>query len=68
MTNDKPKHYNDEEKWTIAENARKYGGSFVQALIEAYMRADRTNARKIEMAFPEYLEEYLNFGNKQKAQ
>lgn len=35
-----------------------YGGSFVRALSQAWLRADARNAAKIEMAFPEYIKEY----------
>jgi hypothetical protein len=38
-----------------------YGGSFVAALGQAWMRADEHNGQKIKAAFPEYWDEYREF-------
>ena len=35
-----------------------YGGSFVQALAEAALRADPENLERLKNAFPEYWDEY----------
>jgi hypothetical protein len=48
----------EEEDITVVHTMRHYGGSFVQALAEAAMRADPINLRRIKEAFPEYWEEY----------
>ena len=49
------------EKNTVAENMKKYGGSFVQALGVALSHADMWNTTKIKLTWPELWEEYLNF-------
>lgn len=49
---------NQELKLDIANNMLKYGGSFVKCLASCIMHADAQNLRKIEMLFPEYLENY----------
>jgi hypothetical protein len=36
----------------------QYGGSFVQALAHAMVKADRSNRNKLIVAFPEYVKEY----------
>lgn len=43
----------------ISDNMRTYGGSFVQALGECLIRADRVNTMKITEAFINYIIEYL---------
>lgn len=43
---------------------RSYGGSFVQALAEAAVRADETNLERIKTAFPEYWLQYQAMGQK----
>lgn len=50
-----------EQKFTVAENMKKYGGSFVQALGVALSHADMWNTIKIKLSWPELWEEYLNF-------
>jgi hypothetical protein len=35
-----------------------FGGSFVKALAECWLRADRGNKTKLEEAFPDYFLEY----------
>ena len=49
------------EKFTVAENMKKYGGSFAQALGVALSHADMWNTTKIKLTWPELWEEYLNF-------
>lgn len=49
------------QKFTVAGNMKKYGGSFVQALGVALSHADMWNATKIKLTWPELWEEYLNF-------
>lgn len=49
------------QKFTVAENMKKYGGSFVQALGVALSHADMWNATKIKLIWPELWEVYLNF-------
>lgn len=53
--------YTRDQKLKIYENMKKYGGGFVKALAEAIIRADKNNLEKLENAFPEYFNEYLNF-------
>jgi hypothetical protein len=45
----------------IAENMRKYGGSFAQAIGFAMGLADESNLRRIEAAFPELMDQYETF-------
>ena len=42
------------------------GGSFVKALANAWWSADKTNAAKIEAAFPEYIEKYTAIAEQEK--
>lgn len=49
-----------EEKLRLYENMKKYGGSFVRALGECIVRADKGNLYKLCLAFPEYIEVYLS--------
>lgn len=49
------------EKNIVAENMKKYGGSFAQALGVALSHADMWNTTKIKLTWPELWEEYLNF-------
>jgi len=51
-------YFNTDLKQGIVENMRTYGGSFVQALAECLMRADRLNLIKLEDAFEVYIESY----------
>lgn len=52
----------NEEMSIVIENMQKYGGGFVKALAECYIRADIENYHRLREAFPEYWETYLNFG------
>lgn len=42
----------------MIEAMEQYGGSFVQALAQCLRRADPNNYQRLEIAFPEYFEEY----------
>lgn len=46
------------ESFNTAIMMKQKGGSFVQALGEALLRADVINKIKIKLAFPEYWNEY----------
>src|SRR5882757_850168 len=50
------------ESRVIAGNMRDYGGGFVKKLGEALFLADRFNTQRIKNAFPEYWNQYLNWG------
>lgn len=50
-----------EQKFTVAENMKKYGGSFAQALGVALSHVDMWNTTKIKLTWPDLWEEYLNF-------
>lgn len=41
------------QKFTVAENMKKYGGSFAQALGVALSHADMWNTTKIKLTWPE---------------
>ena len=51
-----------DELLKVSNNMFNYGGSFVRALGEALAKADAINQQKIKDAFPEYWEQYLNWG------
>jgi hypothetical protein len=42
----------------IADNMKKYGGSFVEALAEAFLRADPFNKIKLRDTFPDIFSQY----------
>ena len=44
----------------MCENMDRYGGSFVVALSECFMRADFDNLIKLSETFPEYVSKYMN--------
>ena len=48
----------------IAHAMKKHGGSFVAALGEALIRADDSNAMKLEAAFPEYFRAYAEWAKR----
>lgn len=50
-----------DEKLKMVENMRRYGGGFVVALSECFIRADASNLKKLCKAFPEYVDTYLNW-------
>jgi hypothetical protein len=49
---------NQDLKIDIADNMLIYGGSFVQALAQCILRADRGNLFKLVDVFSEYFVEY----------
>jgi hypothetical protein len=55
---------NDEDWWTT-QAMLVYGGSFVEALARAARLADHENLERIKAAFPDYWNEYEEFGKKQ---
>lgn len=55
----------EEEKDTVLRGMSRYGGGFVQALAEALRRADSNNTQKIKETWPEYWQQYLDFGKKE---
>lgn len=48
----------NEKDLQIIKAMTKYGGSFVQALADCFLRADTHNFKKLKDAFPEYWEQY----------
>ena len=56
-----------DERVDVAENMIKYGGSFVKALGEALIHADLNNIKRIKATWPEYWNQYLNFGKDKKS-
>lgn len=58
------KHTFEEEKYFVATGMSVYGGGFVKSLGETLLHADKPNAIKIMIAFPEYWKEYLEIGKK----
>ena len=46
------------ERYTVATNMVRYGGSFVVALGKALILSDEENERRIKEAFPEYWGKY----------
>ena len=50
--------YNQTLKLDTINLMRKYGGSFVQALAECILRADKDNLGKLEHAFADYIKTY----------
>lgn len=53
--------FSHDEKLQMAENMRTYGGSFVKALAECFVRADGSNLDKLINTFPEYVKQYLEW-------
>lgn len=52
------KTYTLDERLAICRTMRSYGGSFAFNLAEAWLVADATNGRRIEIAFWDVLEKY----------
>ncbi len=50
-----------EDYWTIVA-MRRFGGSFVEALGEAALRADSWNMARLKKAFPDYFHKYAELG------
>lgn len=58
------KMYTDQDfKLKLVDNMNIYGGSFVQALSAATMRADKENLRKLVQTFYEYFKKYSEWGS-----
>jgi hypothetical protein len=49
---------NEPDKEDVLRAMSRYGGSFIQALAEAFRRADLTNTQILLKAFPHYWEQY----------
>ena len=54
----------EEEKYFVSLGMRERGGSFVKALGEALLHAHPSNIQKIKDTWPEYWEEYIEWGQK----
>lgn len=50
-----------EEQMKVANNMRKFGGSFVKALGEALLHADAVNTQKIKDTWPALWKQYLEW-------
>lgn len=55
----------DEEKYYVVEGMRKYGGSFIQGLSQALIRADSINTTKIKINWLDEWNKYLEMGKKE---
>lgn len=53
--------YSKDEILKIADNMRRYGGSFVSLLGDALIKADQENAVKLQYTFSEYFDKYLKW-------
>lgn len=51
--------------WTV-KAMQEYGGSFVKNLGAALQSADAYNTLRIQQAFPDYIEQYMDIGLKMK--
>lgn len=49
---------NQDLRLDIVNNMETYGGSFVKALAQCILHADKTNLNKIETSWPEYIKKY----------
>ena len=54
------------EHYWMRKAMRVYGGSFVQSLGNAMEHADANNYSKLITAFPEYVKQYTEMGQKLK--
>lgn len=50
---------NHDDKLKMVEAMKLYGGGFVKALAECFIRADANNLDKLCTAFPEIIEQYM---------
>ena len=55
-------------KYGMIRAMQRYGGGFVQALSECFVKADSSNFDKLCKAFPEYVEQYLDLAGRDAAQ
>lgn len=53
-----------DERLQVIKAMRAFGGSFVRNLAEAWSCADTDNCKRIETAFPEYIEKYRGIASK----
>ena len=53
--------YTRDEILKITTNMKRFGGGFISALSETINRADSENLKKLQNAFSEEFEKYLNF-------
>lgn len=56
----------EKEKTMVAFAMKEHGGSFVQALGEALLRADDENTRRIKNTWPEYWGKYSRFAKNEE--
>ena len=56
------------EMLTVYRAAKTYGGSFMQALADAMLRADRNNLLKIKSTWPHEWHQYLSLGHQLEAE
>ncbi|HXU02802.1 MAG TPA: hypothetical protein VN903_17675 [Polyangia bacterium] len=47
-------------KWAVIQAMHRYGGSFAQAIADAFDRADDNNFERLKIAFPELWDEYTD--------
>ena len=47
-----------DEKLDMVDAMKRFGGGFVKALAECFVRADDDNLLRLERAFPEYVKKY----------
>lgn len=59
---------NHNEKLKMVEAMKVYGGSFVEALAECFIRADENNLKKLCDAFPDEVKKYQEFARMRNAQ
>ena len=53
------------DDYAVMEMMRRYGGSFVQRLADAFRAADLQNQRRLKAAFPEYWATYKAMAEKE---
>lgn len=56
----------NDHDYEVVEAMRQYGGSFVKALAECFLRADTDNFWKLKIAFPEYWKQYQEMAKNKK--
>ena len=57
---------NQEDLYWTEKEMKQFGGGFVKALAEAMSQADPFNIQRIQDAFPEYMSQYFQMGQKLK--
>jgi len=53
-----------DEKLKMIAAMHAYGGSFVEALAECFLRADSDNQERLEQAFPEIVSQYTEMAER----